>query len=242
MGEAEGVRVVTRSRGGFRFAEPSTGSLPIALTVRQQREPGGRFRDGRRLLDVKRGCVEAISQLRQEGAGADLAKVTRRLAETERKLGDSDAAIQRYEEAVALYREVDEPLRLAHTIRHLGDVLYEAGRAEQAESHYGEALAIYRTAQPPPSPGDLANTIRSMAVLKDDAGEIEQAIALWSEARSLYATLNYPLLPVSLLGLLEDFSRAFGHVDSRVAIRADAGEHPHGPLDTIKKWVVPSSD
>jgi tetratricopeptide (TPR) repeat protein len=145
-----------------------------------------------RLLDVKRGCVEAISLLRQEGAGADLANVTRRLAETERKLGERDAAIQRYGEAVALYREVDEPLRLAHTIRHLGDVLYEAGRADLAEPHFQEALAIYRAAQPQPSAGDLANAIRSMAVLKDEADEIEQAIALWSEARSLYATLNYP--------------------------------------------------
>jgi hypothetical protein len=46
-----------------------------------------------------------------------------------------DAAMARlcYEEAVTLFREVDQPLTLAHSIRHLGDVYMEQGRPDLAE-------------------------------------------------------------------------------------------------------------
>jgi len=49
-----------------------------------------------------------------------------------------------YEEAVVLFRELDEPLVLAHTIRHLGDVYLEQGRPDLAEPCYHEALGLYR--------------------------------------------------------------------------------------------------
>ncbi len=160
-------------------------------TIRDLLTQAGRSVQENRLSDARRQMIQSLSLLRDGGTPSDIARVSRDLAEMERKLGDRDAALQRYGEAVALYREVDEPLRLAHTIRHLGDVLCDAGRGALAEPHYEEALAIYR-AHPESSPGDLANAIRSMAVLKDEAGEIEQAIALWSEARALYATLSYP--------------------------------------------------
>jgi tetratricopeptide (TPR) repeat protein len=97
-----------------------------------------------------------------------------------------DGAMARscYEEAVALFREVGEPLVLAHVIRHLGDVYHEQGCPELAEPCYHEALAFYRSHERGSSL-DLANAIRSLAVLR-----WEQTRALWEEARGLYTTLN----------------------------------------------------
>jgi tetratricopeptide (TPR) repeat protein len=89
-----------------------------------------------------------------------------------------------YEEAVAMFREVDEPLILAHTIRHLGDVYHEQGRPDLAEPCYHEALALYRSHEDGPSL-DLANAVRSLAVLR-----WEQTRALWEEARSLYTAMT----------------------------------------------------
>lgn len=96
-----------------------------------------------------------------------------------------DGAMARlcYEEAVLLFREVDEPLVLAHTIRHLGDVYHEQGRPDLAEPCYHEALGLYRSHQDDSSL-DLANAVRSLAVLR-----WEQTRALWEEARDLYTTL-----------------------------------------------------
>jgi tetratricopeptide (TPR) repeat protein len=97
-----------------------------------------------------------------------------------------DGAMARlcYEEAVRLFREVDEPLVLAHTIRHLGDVYHEQGRPDFAEPCYHEALGLYRADEADGSL-DLANAVRSLAILR-----WEQTRALWEEVRDLYATLN----------------------------------------------------
>jgi tetratricopeptide (TPR) repeat protein len=130
--------------------------------------------------DLQRQALQA----RDAGNRADLARALRDLGELERR-SDARAAREHYEEAVAIFREVNEPLRLAHTVRHLGDVHYEAGRAALAEPCYHEALAIYR-GHPHTPPLDLANAIRSLAVLKGEAGETEEARRLWQEARCLY--------------------------------------------------------
>lgn len=108
-----------------------------------------------------------------------------------RREGRFADARRHYEEAVALYREEGDVLRLAHTVRHLGDLHQDAGRAELAEPCYHEALDLYRGHGDAP-PLDLANAIRSMAVLKEEAGEAESARRLWEEARDLYAAVNVP--------------------------------------------------
>jgi len=107
-----------------------------------------------------------------------------------RELGESarrrDGATARrcYEEAVTLFRAVDEPLALAHAVRHLGDVYVEEGCPDLAEPCYLEALQLYRSHSAGPSP-NLANAIRSLAVLR-----WEQSRALWEEARDLYARFS----------------------------------------------------
>jgi len=107
-----------------------------------------------------------------------------------RRRGESarrrDGAMARlcYEEAVALFRETEEPLALAHTIRHLGDVYLEQGRPDLAEPCYLEAVGLYRS-HAGASSLDLANAVRSLAVLR-----WEQTRTLWDEARQLYTALN----------------------------------------------------
>lgn len=93
-------------------------------------------------------------------------------------------ARQCYEEAVALFRRVGEPLVLAHTIRHLGDVYREQRCPDLAEPCYQEALGLYRTHEDDSSL-DFANAIRSLAVLR-----WEQTRALWESVRDLYTALN----------------------------------------------------
>jgi tetratricopeptide (TPR) repeat protein len=97
-----------------------------------------------------------------------------------------DGAMARlcYEEAVGLFREIDEPLVLAHTIRHLGDVYLEQGRPDLAEPCYHEALGLYRS-HDDDSSLDLANAVRSLAVLR-----WEQTKLLWEEVRALYTSLS----------------------------------------------------
>ena len=111
------------------------------------------------------------------------------VAQIERDEGRGDAARPLYEEAVAICRQLGDPLILAHTVRHLGDLHQDAGRVELAEPCYDEALALYRS-NDQTAPLDLANAIRPLAILKDDAGEVEAAKRLWQEARDLYAAAD----------------------------------------------------
>jgi len=111
------------------------------------------------------------------------AQELRRRGESARRR-DGVMARRSYEEAVSLFREVDEPLVLAHTIRHLGDVYHEQGCPDLAEPCYHEALGLYRS-HADGSSLDFANCIRSLAVLR-----WEQAKALWEEARDFYTNLS----------------------------------------------------
>ena len=116
------------------------------------------------------GCITRAQQLRHSGESA--------------RRRDGAVARKCYEEAVALFREVGEPLVLAHTIRHLGDVYREEKCPELAEPCYLEALGLYRSHEGASSL-DLANAVRSLAVLR-----WEQTRTLWDEARQLYTALN----------------------------------------------------
>src|ERR1017187_8136279 len=81
-----------------------------------------------RLADAKRDLVEAVDICRKAGVRVDLAKALTGLGQIERDLHHSEAALQHYEEAAAIYRAEGDVLRLAHTVRHLGDIHRNDGR------------------------------------------------------------------------------------------------------------------
>ena len=142
-----------------------------------------------RLEDAKRDLVEAVRISRAAGVKSDLARTLKALGQIERDTKHPELALPVYEEAVAIYRNEDDPLALAHTIRHVADIQRELGLLDLAEPGYGEALAIYR-AHGETSRLDLANAIRGLAILTFDSGRAEEARALWREARDLYAAAN----------------------------------------------------
>jgi len=110
-------------------------------------------------------------------------------AKIAREGGDLESAVTSYRLALAIYRELDLPDRIALTLRHIGDILVELKRFEPAGRSFDEALAIYR-ANPKTAPLELANAVRGFAVLKTELGETDSARALWKEARKLYQRCN----------------------------------------------------
>ena len=123
--------------------------------------------------------------MKQCGEGREAVQALRALSDSRRELGRDDEALKLYEEAVAVCRDVGDPLLLAHTVRHLGQLHHDAARVEDAERCYREALQLYRDQVSAP-PLDVANAVRPLAILQEDAGESEAAIRLWQEARDLY--------------------------------------------------------
>jgi len=174
---------VTPVRREPMLETPATADNLIQRALQARRE--------KRPLEAQRYLLDAVDFSRKQGSRSDLARALRELAEFERHLPDTEAAFQHYEAAVAILRELDEPLRLAHALRHLGDVHHDAGQAASAESCYQEALAIYRSEEST-RPLELANAVRSLAVLKGEAAEIGEVTRLWQEAHDLYVAVNVP--------------------------------------------------
>ena len=131
----------------------------------------------------------ALTEAVDSSSGLELAIATRELAELERNMGERDSSIKNYKDAVALYRDLDEPLRLAHTIRHLGDVLSETGDLERARPNYVEALRIYDESKDA-NVLDVTNAKGSMARLLSRIDEREEAIELWKECAAGYGSLG----------------------------------------------------
>jgi tetratricopeptide (TPR) repeat protein len=157
---------------------PSVDSDPIhELLLRGRR---ARFSDPE---EARVLFAEAAEKSRESGARRELVEALKGIAQIERDLGRRAAAIPFYEEAIAVCREIADPLLLAHTIRHLGDLHHDEGRDDLAEPQYDEAISLYRTSDV--SPLDLANALRSLAVINDSE-------ALWEEAFHLYVATNVP--------------------------------------------------
>jgi tetratricopeptide (TPR) repeat protein len=134
--------------------------------------------------EAARSFREAADLARMRGDAAMLAEALTGLGKSERDLGHSGAAVERYEAATAVLRTLARPLTLAHVLRHVGDIRVDRGELDAAWPPYEEALAIYRAH---PSPRlELANALRGYAVLHELTGRTEPARELWREARGLY--------------------------------------------------------
>lgn len=108
---------------------------------------------------------------------------------TARRDGNPALALELYEAAAEVLRNIYAPLRLAHTIRHVADIQRGLNLLEPAQSHYAEALAIYRS-EPTTDKLDLANTLRGFALLSQSIGDIPAAHAMWTEASALYKAVD----------------------------------------------------
>lgn len=142
-----------------------------------------------RLTDAMHDFAAAAQMCRKTSNLHALALALTRLGQTAKDAKEPDAARRNYEEAVSIYRQLADRMRIAHTVRHLGDLLRTQGEASLAEGCYLEALEIYRGDRNTTSL-DLANTIRGFALLKSDIGPPQEAIALWTEAKRLYESLD----------------------------------------------------
>ena len=107
-------------------------------------------------------------------------------------LGELEEAAERYGEAIAALRaldDVEDRLRLAHTVRHLGDVTREQRRMEMAVACYNEAIGIYR-ADHATLPLDLGNALRGYALLREELGDHAAARLVWEEVLKLYTEVG----------------------------------------------------
>lgn len=91
-------------------------------------------------------------------------------------LGDSEAAIQAVEPALALTDEVDDPERTASVQRTAGVVFWQMGAHDRALEHYLAALEASHSA------GDVIGAARAAG----NIGNLHNSMGNWEEARAFH--------------------------------------------------------
>src|SRR5579859_159542 len=134
--------------------------------------------------------------------------------------GDFERGAARLEQALALFRALQEPRGVAQTLMALGALLDLHGKQEQVVALLEESLALFR--QLGDQPG-VAETLTNLGFAHFFRGGLDRAEALCDEAVALYRAYEdrqgmiAPLLTLARVAMLRrDFSRAMGLYDEAV--------------------------
>jgi predicted ATPase/DNA-binding CsgD family transcriptional regulator len=131
----------------------------------------GYFTDARRLLQVLRLPGGSRGPAR---AGALLAAA--RLASSQ---GDYPGQAAYNEEALGIYRELDDPTGIAEAVTDLGAAAWQQGRLDDARAYLEEGLARFRALD---DPVGIATALLPLGNVVRDAGDFATAGRLYAEA------------------------------------------------------------
>ncbi|MEM5516590.1 tetratricopeptide repeat protein [Henriciella sp. AS95] len=129
--------------------EYARGANDPELLVRALMAKGQCYRDEGRFEDAEKLYVEATNICRRERVSPLVtAHVIRHLGDVTAELGRFGLAQTHYEEALDLYREIDDlpPATLANAIRPLARLLDILDHRAEAVDHWREALDLYEEA------------------------------------------------------------------------------------------------
>ena len=134
----------------------------------------------------------------EDSRRGQIANAFRVLSWTASEMGRREEALERGEEAVAMYRELADERRqaflpdLARSVRNLPKFLSEMGRWEEALERGEEAVAMYRELADERRQAflpDLARSVRNLAVGLSAMGRREEALERGEEAVAMYREL-----------------------------------------------------
>jgi non-specific serine/threonine protein kinase len=145
------------------------------------------------------------------------------LAQTQ---GEHERARARYEESLALWRDLGDRRGVAASLNSLGNVAIYQGDHGRARTCYEESLALFRGL------GDkqaMADPIHNLGLLAYSEGDLEQARTLFEESLALSRELGDKKIANTLhsLGMVAhaqgDQERARGYFEQSLALHQESG-------------------
>jgi tetratricopeptide (TPR) repeat protein len=141
---------------------------------------------------------------------------------------DCDHARRRLNEALVIWRQLDDDAALVNTLSNLGTIAYSTGGYEQARTIYGECLALARRM------GDeraLLSRLHNAALVEIVLGEPERARAFLQERLDLAGRLDDQRAVASALAhlaatalLIDDFTTASEHASRAAELYRSLGD------------------
>lgn len=120
-------------------------------------------------------------------------------------------AVAAYEQAIVLYRRLDDASGLGFALSRLGKTLTVMGRLKQAEPVLEEALPLLQRAD---QPKPLAYVFEGLGILKMFTGDINNARMHLEKALSLYGRAGAETHLLNVRGVLAESTWALGDLDA----------------------------
>ncbi len=170
----------------------------------------------------------ALGLLRQAGeASAREAMTLRRLGQTWSALGEVQKANQSFEEALALFQQIDDLVAQARLLNEAGSTFLRLGELKKAEAYYLRALHLARTTE---SSLSEVTAVNNLGLIYGTLGEFQRALKYYDQAlegwRALddrareAATLHNLGMSYCRLGRLRD---ALDFLGQALALRRSSG-------------------
>lgn len=193
---------------------------------------GLHMRQGR--LDEAQSWGERALTLGERHANpGDQAQALKLLGNLAVARGDTAAALDLLEAAVALYGQADDPDGLAFAFNDLATVLHDLGRLAEARAHYEEAARLKEEL------GEVygqAMVAGNLGVLLADQGDLAGAIAQYGRAVAGFERIGSPygaglfrMNRGAALLRLGELDAAEAELDGAAATFAAIGSEEHGP-------------
>jgi tetratricopeptide (TPR) repeat protein len=177
-------------------AEAALG-LRLAAALRRFWYAQGLPREGRQWLER----LLAVTADRADVALPDRASALYGASVLANEVGDYAGAVARAEEALALYRTLDDAHMVLATLNVVAMVARSHGDGDRASRLYDELLALAREA------GDrqaTASSLLNLGTLASDRGDYQGAAGRYAEALALYEALGHELgCAIALANLAE---------------------------------------
>jgi tetratricopeptide (TPR) repeat protein len=144
-----------------------------------------------------------------KGAGADLGS----LGNAYRDLGQVDKAIDYYEQALAIAREIGHRQNESTTLGNLGNAYSDLGQVDKAIEYYEQGLAIAREIGHRQGEG---NHLGNLGNAYSDLGQVEKAIEYYEQALAIAREIGHRQGEGNHLGNLGNAYSDLGQVEKAI--------------------------
>ena len=183
-----------------------------------ERHIGDALQNGRNQADAEAHYRRALELQRADGDRQQEGHTLRNLGVLFRSMGDTPKAVELYEQATAIDREVGNRIGLAASLGNLGLALEDSGDARSLPMIY-EALEIQRELGNRRTEGQVLTNLGS---LLDQAGDPDGARAHYEQAIAIYRVVGDPVSLGIALGNLGTLERSVGHLEASRERSAEA--------------------